>query len=428
MLKKFTREERSWILYDVANSAFVLVVVTAIMPIFFSDIAAANVDKSVSTAYWGFANSASSIILALIAPILGVFADVKGKKKKFFAFFFGFGLLFTLLLPVVGRGDWILCVILFVSARVGWSGANIFYDSFMTDVSCNDKMDDLSTSGFGWGYIGSVVPFLPIIALKFLWKSPGQTGAISLQVARVSFLIVAVWWFLFSLPMFKNVKQKHYIEKSQHNIKDAFLRLYETFKEIKQYKNIAIFLLAYFFYIDGVGTIISMSAVYGREIGLSTTVLLVAILMIQVVAFPFAILFGKLSHKFSPKKMIFAGIYIYIIITLLGFLLSFILNKNIQIAIFWIMAFLVASSQGGIQALSRSFYGKIIPKEKSSEFFGFFNIFGKFAAILGPSLVGIISLVAGSSRWGIIGLIILFIIGAIILRYVEEPDDNKIDE
>ncbi len=426
MAKIFNREEKSWILYDVANSAFVLVVVTAIMPIFFSDIAASNMEKSVTTFYWGSANSLSSIILAIIAPILGVFADVKGQKKKFFAFFFGFGLILTLLLPVVGRGDWILCIILFVSARVGWSGANIFYDSFITDVTSDEKMDDLSTSGFGWGYIGSVVPFLVIISLVFLWKQPGQTGTISLKVARVSFLIVGVWWFLFSIPLLKNVRQKHYIEQSQHNIKDAFLRLYKTFKEIKQYKNIAIFLLAYFFYIDGVGTIISMSAVYGREIGLSIKVLISAILMIQVVAFPFAILFGKLSHKFTAKKMILIGICIYIIITIMGFILSFISNKNIQIAIFWIMAFLVASSQGGIQALSRSFFGKIIPKEKSSEFFGFFNIFGKIAAILGPSLVGIISLVTGSSKWGILGLIVLFITGAILLRYVEEPEGNLI--
>ena len=421
MFKKFNKVEKSWISYDVANSAFVLVIVTTIMPIFFTDIAAANIDSTTSTAYWGFANSTASIILALLAPILGVFADVKGQKKKFFSVFFILGLLFTLALPAIGRGDWILCIVLFVTARVGWSGANLFYDSFITDITTNDKMDDLSANGFGWGYIGSVVPFLVIIALVMFWKTPDQTGAISLPAARASFLIVAVWWFVFTLPLLKNVKQTHFIEPGKNMIKESFKRLYQTFKEIKQYKNIVLFLLAYFFYIDGVGTIISMSAVYGREVGLSTTLLIAAILMIQIVAFPFALLYGKLAQKYSAKKLIFVGIMVYMVVTFFGFLLPSIADKNLQKLTFWCMAFLVASSQGGIQALSRSFYGKLIPKEKSSEFFGFFNIFGRFAAILGPAIMGTIGIITGSSKWGLLGILALFIIGAIILRSVEEP-------
>lgn len=421
MLKTFTREEKSWILYDVANSAFVLVIITTIMPIFFKDIAAVNVDNAVSTAYWGFANSAASVILALIAPILGVFADLKDRKKKFFTIFVVLGLLFTLSLPAVGRGDWILCIVLFVAARVGWAGANLFYDSFITDVTDNDRMDDVSANGFGWGYIGSVIPFLLIIALIIFWKSPDQTGAISLQAARASFLIVAIWWLLFTIPLMKNVKQRHFIEPGLHPVKNSFSRLFNTLKEIKQYKNIAIFLLAYFFYIDGVGTIISMSAVYGREVGLSTTLLIVVILMIQAVAFPFAILFGHLASKYSAKKMLYTGIFVYGIITILGFFLPVLPNLKLKVLVFWIMAFLLASSQGGIQALSRSFYGKLIPKEKSSEFFGFFNIFGRFAAILGPTLMGTIGIVTGSSRWGLLGIFVLFIVGAVILSKVEEP-------
>ncbi|MDA3809809.1 MAG: MFS transporter [Spirochaetaceae bacterium] len=421
MLKNFSKEEKSWILYDVANSAFVLVIVTTIMPIFFKDIAAFNVDNATSTAYWGFANSTASIILAILAPVLGVFADLKDKKKKFFTLFFVIGLIFTLALPAIGQGDWILCIIFFVVARVGWAGANLFYDSFITDVTENEKMDNLSASGFGWGYIGSVVPFLFIITLVMFWKTPDQTGAISLPAARISFLIVALWWFLFTIPLLKNVNQRYFIEPGEHVVLGSFKRLYATFKEIKQYKNIGIFLLAYFFYIDGVGTIISMSAVYGREVGLSTTLLIVVILMIQIVAFPFALFFGKLASRFSAKKMIYVGIFIYGIITFLGFLLPVIEESSIQILTFWVMAFLVASSQGGIQALSRSFYGKLIPKEKSSEFFGFFNIFGRFAAIIGPTLMGVIGIMTGSSRWGLLGIFILFIIGALILIKVEEP-------
>jgi len=418
---KFTKQEKSWILYDVANSAFVLVIITTIMPIFFKDIAAIGVDNATSTAYWGFANSAASVILALLAPILGVFADLKGRKKKFFSIFLVLGLLFTLSLPAVGRGDWVLCIVLFVSARVGWAGANLFYDSFITDVTENDRMDNVSSSGFGWGYIGSVIPFLIIIALVLFWKSPDQTGAISLQAARASFLIVAVWWFLFTIPLLKNVKQRHYVEPGLQPVRDSFSRLYNTFKEIKQYRNIGIFLLAYFFYIDGVGTIISMSAVYGREVGLSTTLLIVVILMIQIVAFPFAIFFGKLASKYSAKNMIFTGIVVYGVITILGFFLPVLSSDSLKVIVFWFMAFLVASSQGGIQALSRSFYGKLIPKDKSSEFFGFFNIFGRFAAILGPALMGAVGIVTGSSRWGLLAIFVLFIIGAAILSRVEEP-------
>lgn len=426
MLNNYTKKEKSWILYDVANSAFTLVIITTIMPIFFKDIASRGVDNAVSTSYWGFANSTASIILAFLAPLIGTFADIKDKKKKFFSIFFSFGMIFTLALLSLKEGDWVMCIVFFVAARVGWSGANLFYDSFLTDVTTNEKMDDVSASGFGWGYIGSVIPFLVIIAIVMLWKTPGQTAAVSLNAAKASFLIVALWWGLFSIPFFKNVKQKYYIEQNGNYVKDSFGRLYKTFRDISKYKNIVIFLAAYFFYIDGVGTIISMAAVYGRDIGLSVTLLISAILLIQIVAFPGSILFGKLAKKFSAKTMIYAGIFIYSIITFLGFLLPDIQNPKLQAGIFWLMAFLVASAQGGIQALSRSLYAKLIPKEKSSEFFGFFNIFGKFAAILGPALMGIVGLLFGSSRWGIISIFFLFLIGGIILKFVKEPASSTI--
>lgn len=422
MLKKYNKIEKSWIMYDVANSAFTLIIITTIMPIFFKDIASRGVDNAVSTSYWGFANSTASIILAFLAPLIGSFADIKGKKMKFFAMFFSFGMVFTLALLSLKEGDWVMCIIFFVAARVGWSGANLFYDSFLTDVTTNEKMDDVSASGFGWGYIGSVIPFLAIIAIVFMWKTPNQTGAVSLNAAKASFFIVALWWGLFSIPFFRNVRQKYYIEQNGNYVKESFARLFNTFREISKYKNIAIFLAAYFFYIDGVGTIISMAAVYGRDIGLSATLLISAILLIQIIAFPSSILFGKLAKKTSAKTMIYTGIVIYSIITVLGFIISDIQNTAIQTGIFWLMAVMVASAQGGIQSLSRSLYAKLIPKEKSSEFFGFFNIFGKFAAILGPALMGGIGLIFGNSRYGILSIFFLFLAGGIILKFVKEPE------
>lgn len=418
-LKKFTGIEKSWILYDVANSAFVLVMVTTVMPIFFKDIAAVGVPAELSTSYWGYANSIASLILAILAPVMGVFADFRDSKKKFFLFFLIVGLFFNVSLGFVGEGSWVLCIIFFVLARVGWSGTNLFYDAFLVDVTEKERMDRVSAAGFGWGYIGSVIPFLVVMGLILLWKEPGQSGAIGEMPARVGFIIVAVWWFIFSLPMLKNVKQKYYIEKVANPVRDGFGRLWNTFRDIKQYKQVFMFLLAYFFYIDGVGTMISMAAVYGRDAGLGVTLLLVVILMIQVVGFPFSILYGKLSERFGVKPMLFVGIAVYTVVSFFGFMLPDIANETMKVGAFWFMAFLVASSQGGIQSLSRSLYGKLIPPEKSSEFFGFYNIFGKFASIMGPALLGGVGALTGHSKWGVLSIVVLFMLGAFFLTKVD---------
>ncbi|MCG8570362.1 MAG: MFS transporter [Spirochaetes bacterium] len=422
-MSKMDKQEISWILYDVANSAFVLVMVTAIMPIFFKDIASTGVEGHVSTWNWGRANSIASLLLAFIAPVLGAFADHKGSKKKFITSFILLGLLFTLLLLFIKPGQWQFCLILFVIARVGWAGANIFYDSFLIDVTSKDRMDWISASGFGWGYIGSCIPFIGVLALVQLIKEPGQIGAISLTAAKLSFIIVALWWFLFSLPLFFNVKQKHYIKRRGNLIIDSFRNLIQTALSIFTQRNLFFFLLAYFFYIDGVGTIITMATAYGRDIGLSTTFLILAILVIQIVAFPFALLYGKLAKLFSAKTMIYIGIIVYSIITFVAFIIPAIPSNEIKKVLFWVLSILVASSQGGIQALSRSLFGKLIPPEKSAEYFGFFNIFGKFAAILGPFIMGYVGLKTGDSKYGVLSIFILFIFGAILLSQVKEQKE-----
>lgn len=412
-----TKEERSWVVYDVGNSAFVLVMVTAIMPIFFKDYAASGLPAAVSTANWGFANSAASLILALLAPVLGAMADYRHRKKAFFLVFLVTGLCFTLALPVIREGQWLPCLALFVMARVGWAGANVFYDAFITDVTSHARMDAVSSRGYAWGYIGSVIPFLAVIALIL---SAGMADGLPVVQTKIGFVLVALWWLAFSLPMLKNVRQVHYLPASATPIRDSFIRLFSTFREIRRHRRAFLFLLAYFFYIDGVDTIISMSMAYGRDLGFGVTLLIAVLLFIQVVAFPFALLYGRLAARFSAKRMLLAGIAVYCLVTFMAFLLPSIEDTGLKTLAFWGIAFLVASSMGGIQALSRSWFGKLIPAENSSEFFGFYNVFGKFAAITGPFLMGMIGRLTGDTRWGVLSILALFVIGAWLLLRVEE--------
>jgi UMF1 family MFS transporter len=414
---RITRQERSWILYDVGNSAFVLVMVTAIMPIFYKDYAAAHLSGAISTAHWGFANSGASFVLALLSPVLGAMADYKMRKKYFFLIFLFIGLIFTLTLTLVQQGQWLMCLALFVIARIGWSGANVFYDAFIIDVTTKERMDSISAMGYGYGYLGSVVPFAIIIGLIF---SAGMADGLPIQATKAGFIIVALWWACLSIPAIANLRQHHFIELSATPLSDSFKRLHRTLLEIKKHRQPFLFLAAYFFYIDGVGTIISMSTAYGRDLGFSATLLIVVLLFIQIVAFPFTLLFGKLAALFTAKKMLLAGIAIYVVVTLLAFFLPSIEDIKTKTIMFWLIAFLVASAMGGIQALSRSFFGKLIPPEKSSEFFGFYNVFGKFAAITGPFLMGAVGGLTGDSRWGMLSIVILFVIGGLLLMRVDD--------
>ena len=414
-----TRAEKSWILYDVANSAFVLVVVTAVMPIFFKEIAARGVAAELSTAWWGYANSFSSLLLVLLAPVMGTFADYAGWKKRLFTWFLGIGLLATAGLYFTPDGGWFFCLALFVLARTGWAGTNVFYDSFITDVTVPARMDKLSTAGYAWGYIGSVVPFLVVIGLLLGLKTPNDPG-ISGPAARYGFLVVTVWWFLFSLPLLKNVQQTYACPPSPTPVRDAFRRLAATFHHLRRYRQAFLFLLAYFFFIDGVDTIITMAVAYGVDIGLGSSSLILAILVIQIIAFPCSLLWGKLADRFPVKPLLQAGIGIYCLITLIAFFLPTLPTLAAKTAVFWLLSVLVASSMGGIQALSRSFFGKLVPPEQSAEFFGFYNISGKFATITGPFLVGITGQLTGHSRYGVLSILLLFIIGSLILSRVAE--------
>lgn len=412
-MSKYTKPEKSWMMYDMANSAYSIVITTAIFPIYYKAVADnAGVDSADSTAYLGYTISIATFILAMLGPILGSVADFKGMKRKFFLFFFLLGTLSTIGLVFVPSDNWLLLLIVYTLTAIGARGANLFYDAYLVDVTEKKNMDDLSAKGFAIGYIGSVIPF--VISIAVITLSQMEILPLSVSAAsKIAFFITAVWWIVFSIPMLKNVKQKHWVERKPRIVANSFKELKKTFLDITQHKAILIFLIAYFFYIDGVGTIISMSTAYGSDVGLGATDLIIALLAVQVVAAPFAVLFGRLANKFGAKRMIYAGIIIYTFVCTYALFLETVLD-------FWILAMLVASAQGGIQALSRSYYAQMVPKEKSNAFFGFYNIFGRFAAVTGPFLVGLTSQLTGNSSYGVFSLIILFVIGFIVLLFV--PD------
>lgn len=408
---KFTKVEKSWMMYDWANSAYSLIVTTAIFPIYYKAAAEnAGVVPADATAFLGYTIAISTFLLAVLGPILGTIADFHGMKERFFRFFFWIGALSTAALFFIPPESWLLLLIMYTITALGFRGANVFYDAYLVDVTEKMRMDEVSARGFALGYIGSVIPFILCIALITL----SQLEMLPLSVAaasRISFLITALWWSLFSLPMFKHVKQKHGVEREPRIVYTSFQRLFQTFKEIRRYRALFLFLVSYFFYIDGVGTIISMSTAYGTDLGLGSSELILALLAVQIVAAPFAYLYGKLANRLGAKKLLYTGIFIYIIVCIYAMFLETIVD-------FWVLAMLVASAQGGIQALSRSYFAQMVPKEKANEFFGFYNIFGRFAAVTGPFLVGMITQLTGSTSFGVFSLVILFLLGLLVLFFV----------
>ena len=413
-MKHFTKEENSWVFYDWANSAYSIIISTAVFPIFYKSAATnAGVSATNSTAYLGYTIAIATFILAMIGPILGTIADYQGFKKKFFTFFYSLGIIFTASLAFIPSDQWLLLLICYTFAAIGSAGANVFYDAFLVDVTTDERMNQVSARGFGMGYIGSTIPFIISIAIIIL-SQQGIIPISTITASQIAFVITALWWGLFTVPLFRNVKQRYYIHREPRPVVNSFKRLGNTVKNIRQYRALFLFLLAYFFYIDGVGTIITMSTAYGTDLGISATNLLIILFVTQVVAAPFALIYGKLAAKFSAKKMLYVGIIVYIIVCIYAYFLETTLD-------FWILAMLVATSQGGIQALSRSYFAKLVPKENANEFFGFYNIFGKFASISGPLLVALTTQITGNSTSGVFSLVILFIIGILILSRVPEP-------
>jgi len=407
---KFTKQERSWILYDCGNSAYSMAITTALLPIYFGMFRQGN------TMSIGYFNSIASLIVAILSPILGTIADYKDTKKRFFTFFALLGIFFTGALALVPQGMWQMLALFYVLTVVGFSGANIFYDAFLVDISSNDRMDKVSANGFAWGYIASVIPFAISLGIVYVI---GQDNALGYQLG---FIITALWWGLFTLPMFRHVNQVHYIEKEPNPVRNSFKRIGKTLMNIREHKLILMFLVAYFFYIDGVGTIIKMCVPYAQVVlggELNMFVMLGILLIVQLIAFPFAILYGNLAKKYSSKRMLTIGIATYVVATIYAF------NMKTTNDVF-ILGALIGSAQGGVQALSRSYFAKIIPKKQSNEFFGFYNIIGKFAAIMGPFLMASTTDITGNGRYSILAIIPLFVIGLIV--FTRLPDDKHILE
>lgn len=409
---KLNGKEKRWILYDVGNSAFVLLVAT-IIPIYFNYLAGkAGLSDVDYLAYWGYAASICTVIVAILGPVLGTIADTKGYKKPIFMISILIGTIACSLLGLMVQ--WMAFLIVFLIAKVGFSASLIFYDSMLSDITDEERMDYVSSQGYAWGYIGSCVPFVLCLVIV-LGSDP---LGIRMETAMgIAFVLVAVWWLLMSLPLLKNYEQKYYVEKKPHAIAQSFKRLGETFKNMKEEKQVFMFLLAFFFYIDGVYTIIDMATAYGSALGLDSTGLLLALLVTQIVAFPCAIIFGNLSYRIRTEKLIIVCIFAYLGIAIFAVFLK----TQLQ---FWILAILVGMFQGGIQALSRSYFTKIIPEEHSGEYFGLMDICGKGASFVGTTIVSIVSQLTGNISMGVGMIAILFCIGIVIFLKAVSMNKN----
>ena len=485
--KRFTKKEWSWIMYDWANSIYATNIMAAIFPTIFVSIAGKAGDI-----WWGYGTSIATFLVAVLAPVLGAVADFKGMKKKLFMVFLLLGVVFTFFIALV-MNNWRLMLLGYILSHIGFSGSCLFYDSFLTDVTTDERMDKVSSWGYAMGYIGgSTIPFVISIAVLLI------LGYSSPIAQKFSILIVSAWWLVFSLPFVKNVEQEHYIDRTPDNgIGQIFRNILHTARDIFKRRGLFLFILAYFFYIDGVGTIISISTAYGTVLGLGSVGMILALLVTQIVAMPCSILFANLAARITARRALIGAIIIYTLICVVGFYMGFSLEPhqdayqqalkadftdplsdltdekaialrdeaaryftendaqaklNAYLAehidvqdspeaervlgtfalflgnnantiqkfqgavsrstiLFWAMAFMVGTVQGGIQAVSRSYFGKLIPKERSNEFFGFFDIFGKFASVLGPFLYGLIGTWTGHSSYGVLALICLFLVG-----------------
>ena len=411
MKNKLTKLEFKWICYDMGNYAFILLVET-ILPIYFNYLSSSQgVAEHNYLSYWSYAASLSTLIVALAGPILGTLADYKDHKKKIFLTCAMLGALALACFWI--PSSWLAFLVLFIAAKVAYSLSLIVYDSMLTDITTEERMDAVSSKGYAWGYIASVVPFIISLIFVLMYDKIGMTLKTAMMIA---FILNAVWWIASTLPLVKSYKQKYYIEPEAHPALDTFARLKDTLMKAKEQKKVFLFLFAFFFYIDGVYTIIDMATAYGTSLGLNTTGLLLALLLTQIVAFPASLTFAVLSKTKDTASLIKVAIIAYFLIALFAVQL----DKQWE---FWVLAVAVGCFQGGIQALSRSYFAKIIPENASGEYFGLFDICGKGASFLGTMLIGVVTQITGKQNIGVAALSIMFVIGYLIFNKVSKMDD-----
>ena len=418
IFKKYKKDAISWALYDWANSAFATTVMAGFFPIFYKSYWAIDLSNLESTAMVGYANSLSGLIVVLLAPILGAYADIGTKRKKLLLLFASLGILCTASFYFIPQGEWMLAAPLFAIAAVGFSGGNVFYDSLIVSVSDNENRNRVSALGYSLGYLGGGLLFL-INVIMFL--NPQLFGIESQSNAvLLSFFMVAVWWAFFSIPLLRNVKEQ---ESERENprffqaLKQSFNEVYQTLTEVRKYKNVAIFLLAYWFYMDGIDTIVRMATAYGTDIGLEASSMITALILTQFVGFPSTLIFGYFADRLGFKKILTIGILIYILISIFA-------SRITTAAEFYAMAIVVGLVMGGVQAVSRAYFSSIIPKDKEAQFFGFYNLVGKSAVVAGPALLAWISMIFNTPRAGILGLLVLFIPGLILLWMIPKETNS----
>lgn len=417
--KEHKRAIWAWTMYDWANSAFATTIMAAVLPVYYSTVAASTLPPNVATAYWGYTTSIAMLLVALLSPILGAVADFQGAKKRYLAIFMALGVAGTALLFLVRTGDWLMASLFFIFGNIGFSGSLVFYDSLLPHLAGPDEIDQVSSRGYAMGYIGGGL--LLAINLGMILAPTGQTELMT----RLAFLTVAVWWLVFSLPVLRVVAEPprriRAGEESFSPIQASLSRLAQTLRDIRRFRELFLFLIAFWLYNNGIGTIIVMATIYGAEIGIGQTTLIGTLLMVQFLAAPFAFLFGWLAKRMGTKNAIYLSLGIYTLIAIAGYFLQ----HEWQ---FWVLGAMVATVQGGSQALSRSLLGRMMPKSKSAEFFGFFSVSEKFAGIAGPALFGIVSQLTGASRLSIVSLIVFFVGGAFLLSRVDVQKGIRLAE
>ncbi|MDI6770027.1 MAG: MFS transporter [Anaerolineales bacterium] len=419
--KTYRKIVNAWCMYDWANSAFATTIMAAVLPIFYSTVAASTLSpdpeqaRVLATSYWGYTASIALLIVAILSPILGAIADYTGAKKRFLALFCLGGALFTSLLIFISTGDWLLCSLFFIVAEIGFSGGNVFYDSLLPHVATRGDIDQVSTKGFALGYLGGgLLLAVNMVMIQFpqFFFIPSKELA-----TRLAFLTVGIWWAVFAIPLFRRVPEPKRPDVGEriNPVVAGFGRLIKTFREMRRYRQLLLFLIAFWVYADGIGTIIKMSTIYGTEIGIGTAALLGALLWVQIIGVPCSFLFGWLAKRTGTKPAIYLGLAIYTLISIGGFFMQVAWH-------FWVLATLVGLVQGGTQALSRSLFASMCPKAKTGEFFGFYSVSSKLAGVAGPFIFALVGQLTGTGRWGILSLVVFFIVGALLLALIKPEE------